>query len=454
MEIPAGVWSHYGYESTPYSTTALRIKDADERLLVGRDEVLKLILRDLASGSQMIALEGDYGVGKSSLAAVATSQAARWKTRRVSGPRFLASGSPLELIETDTAESLEKRAYYQIAGAILAESHRLVGDGLKLNQIKQFERWLMSSDAGSWSAGIGLSFPGLIGANGSLSGSSSPNSSAGFSDHGIVTMIDSWLAEIYPSPEHGGVILLLDNLEVLARFSNATRLFESLRDRLFKRPGLRWIISGAEGMVRTALSTPKMSGVFSDPIELLPIESTTVADVVTRRAEVLKQRSDAKLPVSPEAFEAGYLATGQNLRFALGLADRFSMRTDPAQLIWADQAQRDRRYLQYRVGEGTKIIDSLSSDMTAAGWRIVTVLVRDKNGVGSPSEFADFGYRDANSLLRQIEPLARIGLLTIAVDDDDSSRRVITATEKARLAVSSRADSGPFGQPAPTTRAS
>ena len=103
-----GVWGHYGFRSSPYSTSALRVDDADESLLVGRDDELGLVLRDLMSGTQMVALEGDYGVGKSSLAAVAASMASRWRqdTRSIA-PLFLAPGRPLELDESDTAASLE-----------------------------------------------------------------------------------------------------------------------------------------------------------------------------------------------------------------------------------------------------------------------------------------------------------------------------------------------------------
>ncbi len=52
MEVPFGVWSHYGFSRSPFSTTALANHPADEQLLVGRDEELKTVLRYLASGVQ------------------------------------------------------------------------------------------------------------------------------------------------------------------------------------------------------------------------------------------------------------------------------------------------------------------------------------------------------------------------------------------------------------------
>mgnify|MGYP000878144859 CR=1 FL=1 len=437
MDIPTGVWQHYGYSGSPYSTTALRIDNADERLLVGRDDELTTVLRDLASGGQVVALEGDYGVGKSSLAAVAAYQASRWKRRRTSVPLFLATRRPLELSESETDAEFERRVYYQVAAAILLVAEDLIRDGYKLRLVDDFRRWLETPEAASWSAGIGITTP-LGGGSVSAGRGKSVNSGKGFNDSGVTTLVDSWLTEIFPNAENGGVILLLDNLEVLGKFPAAPQMFESLRDRLFKRPGLRWIISGAEGMVRTALNTPKMSGVFPEPIELRPLDPSDAPEVIRRRASVMQTRADAKLPVSPEAFESAYLATGKNLRVALGLAERFSMRTDPASMVWKSQDERDEEFLAYRNSEGLKVVESLVKKVSKTGWRVLEKLVRDLDGVCSPGDYDKFNYANMSSLIAQIQPLAALGLIDYTVDENDARRRVVTATERGRLAVASR----------------
>lgn len=438
MDMPVGVWVHYGFESSPYSTSALTTTDADESLLVGRDAELRVILRDLASGTQMVALEGDYGVGKSSLAAVATSSASRWRRDRRGAPLFLPSGTPLELEESDTATKLEKRAYYQVAGAILTHAKQLLSDGIPLQQVAEFHSWLGTAAGGGWSAGIGASYPGVGGLNFSAGRSRSANTSTGFNDSGAITLIDSWLATLFPGAGDGGVILLLDNLEVLRRFPNAVQLFESLRDRLFKRKGLRWIISGAEGTVRAALTTPKMSGVFPEPIDVLPLPHEQVKEVLSRRESALRSRSDSKLPVSATAFEAAYIATGRNLRVALGLAERFSLRTDPGVMVWKSVAERDALFADWRAAEGRKIVEQVSGKVKPAGWKVLTALVTVRDGFATPGDYADFGYNSMSSLLHQVQPLAQLGLLTYTVDEEDARRRLITATENGRLAVAAR----------------
>ncbi|MFJ4166852.1 hypothetical protein ACIPY5_14975 [Microbacterium sp. NPDC089698] len=447
MELPVGVWGHYGFSSSPYSTSALQVAGADETLLVGRDQELRTVLRDLISGTQMVALEGDYGVGKSSLAAVAASTASRWRQARDSiAPLFLAPGRPLELEEKDTASSLERRAYFQVAGSILANEDRLIREGINLTQLNEFRYWLTTPTGGGWSAGIGASFPAVIGTNLSIGRTRSSNTSTGFTESGVITLIDSWLAAIFVTPEAGGVILLLDNLEVLSRFTKGVQLFESLRDRLFKRQGLRWIISGAEGTVRAALSTPKMSGVFPEPIDIAPLPHDLVKLVIARREEAFRVRSDAKLPVSPSAFEDAYAATGRNLRIALGLAERFSLRTEPGDMAWMTPEERDARFWAWTVNEGEKVIKQISDKVTDKQWKVLTTLVTDLDGFATSANAGDFGYKSLSSFQAHVQALAALRLVNYTADEQDGRRRIITATETGRLAVASRPSSSVPGK--------
>lgn len=438
MEIPVGVWVHYGYVSSPYSTSALRIVDADETLLVGREVELETVLRDLISGGQLVALEGDYGVGKSSLAAVAASTASHWREHRKSSPLILPAASPLELEANDTVAAFEQRAYYQVAGAILARADALVHDGFNLGQLRDFRSWLQSPAGGGWTAGIGASFPQSLDFNVSVGRNREPNTGVGFSDAGVITLIDSWLNELFPTPLDGGVVLLLDNLEVLRKHPDRVDLFEALRDRLFKRNGLRWIISGAEGTVRVALNTPKMTGVFPEPIDLLPLPHDKIQEVIVRREAALRSRADAKLPVSPAAFEQAYVQTGRNLRVTLGLAERFALRTQPSEMAWMSQEQRDQAFHSWRAAEGRRVVDQTAGQLSAASWRVLSTLVNDRDGIATPGDYKAFGYSSMSSLTPQIKKLARLGLLTYAVDEDDGRRRLITASERGRLAVAAR----------------
>jgi DNA-binding MarR family transcriptional regulator len=433
MAAPLSKWQQYGFSRTPYSTTAIRVADGGDRLLVGRSAELATIESDLVSGAQVIALEGDYGVGKSSLAAVAAHHAGQW------GPSpevwFLppAGDSPLELVAGESTDAFEKRVYFRVAAALLPIADRLVTEGFKLPKLNEFRNWLHSPSGGGWSAGIGGSFGGF-GATVSTGRQKTPPA---FTDAGVIALLDSWMEELFASRTVGGVICILDNLEVLGSFDNAVVLFEALRDRMFKRKGLTWIVCGAEGMVRTAFSSPKMSGVFQEPIDVLPLGGTDIPKVIKARAEVVQVAVEAVLPVSSEAFEAVYVATGENLRFALGLAEKYALRANPDDLRRLSATERDDAFFAYVRGEGDRAVEQLSTKITDADWRVLETLVREKAGSCSPGDFADFGYADMPPLLTRVKSLERAGLVRYV--KDRKRRRVITAENTARLAVSSRA---------------
>jgi hypothetical protein len=437
MDKPVSVWRQYGYASTPYSTSAIAVADASAKLLVGRDQELESLLLRLTSGASLIAIEGDYGVGKSSLAAAAAAVASDWPVHQGES-WFLAAPSPLEFFADDTVDAFEMRSYYQVAGSIIANAKKLQSDGYKLLDIAAFSAWLQSPEGRSWNAGIGLSAATIGSVTVSAGKARSSNSSKGFSDAGAISLIDRWLAELFPDSDRGGIILRLDNLESLARSSSLVALFEALRDRLFKRPGLRWIISGAEGMVRVALSTPKMTGTFSDPIDLSPLPPSSVPEVIRRRGVHLRARNNAVLPVDPITFEEVYLHTGQNLRFTLGLADRYSMASDPARVLWMSESERAGAFLAYVRREGERVVAQLDKRMTAATWRVLSALVVKMAGFASPSQHPRFGYANMAPLLSQVAKLSELGLIDYMVDEDDGRRRRIIATNQGRLAVAMR----------------
>lgn len=439
---PASKWDVYGFRSTPYSTNELGPDSQAEKLLVGRDEELKTLHSDLVSGASLMALEGDYGVGKSSLAAAAAFGASNWRVRH-GDAYFLSTPQALELHAAETVDEFERRSYFQIARVILSNAKRLTADGNRLDGAQALTRWLLSPEGTGWNAGIGLSAAVLGGIELSGGKTRAANTSAGFTDAGVIAIIDNWLNELFPDISRGGVILRLDNLENLGRDYRLVETFESLRDRLFKRRGLRWILSGAEGMVRTALSSPKMTGSFAEPLDVLPIPHDLAPDVIRRRAEVLATRAQWVLPVEPDAFERIYTRTGRNLRFSLSLADTYSLRADAGRVVWLSKEERAEEFFKYVELEGDRVVRQLAKRLPLAAQKVLTMLVNQKNGFASPSEYQDFGYQKMPSLLAQITTLKDLGLVTYAVDEGDARRRRITVSNNGRLVAALRSADAP-----------
>lgn len=431
METPVDIWSEYGFRGNPYSTDPIAPTAADRQLLVGRDAELGKISKQLAGGAAVVALEGDFGVGKTSLAAAAAYDASLWGES--AGPLFLVSDTRLSLRSDDTRESFERRAMRSVAAALVSASDRLRSLGRPLSGVDGVARWLKSPEAGGWSANASASAAGFGGGLG-LGRTKSPSSSQGFSDVGLTEIVDEWLSALFPERSAGGVICLLDNLEELQDSTTALRVMEPLRDPLFKRPGLRWIVSGAQGMVRAAYSSPKMTGVFLNPIDVSPLPHGDAPGVISARATALRVRDDAVPPVSARAFAGVYGAIGNNLRYALNLAERYAFDQDPAAIGVLAEDERDALFERELAAEADRIYQAYARGLTRADWRVFETLLREKSGACSPSEYFDFGYSAMPPLLVRVQKLQAANLVSYTVDQQDQRRRTISVTDHGRLA--------------------
>ncbi|WP_345376151.1 MarR family winged helix-turn-helix transcriptional regulator [Frondihabitans cladoniiphilus] len=390
-----------------------------------------MISRQLSGGASVVALEGDFGVGKTSLAAAAAWDAAQWRAN--GGPLFIPMKIRLSLRPDDSRESFEQKTMRAVAATLVESAGKLKQEGRTLAGIEAVKRWLQAPEAGGWSGGVSAS---ILGQGGGLSGgrNRTPNTSSGFSESGILDIVDEWLAQLFPDRASGGVICFLDNLEELRDSETALSVMEPLRDALFKRPGLRWLISGAQGMIRAAYASPKMTGVFLDPIEVLPLDHSLVPGVIAARADALKNRDDAVVPVSEKAFAHLYASIGQNLRYALNLSERYAFGQDPEALVLLDDKKRDDKFEESIKVEADRVYSAYAHDLTSADWKVFDKLLREKAGTCSPSDFADFGYKAMPPLLIRIDKLKAAHLVTYTKDDADQRRRTISVSDHGRLA--------------------
>lgn len=107
------------------------------------------------------------------------------------------------------------------------------------------DAWLNSpivehvSNALGMGASIGI--PGHASANAAIGGSTNKqlNTGAAFNDQGFEQLVRTWLNQIFLEQGNGGVVCVIDNLELLESGAQARRTLGVLRDRLFSVSGLR-----------------------------------------------------------------------------------------------------------------------------------------------------------------------------------------------------------------------
>ena len=145
-----------------------------------------------------------------------------------------------------------------------------------LSQLPQeaalIDAWLNSpivehvSNALGMGASIGI--PGHASANAAIGGSTNKqlNTGAAFNDQGFEQLVRTWLNQIFLEQGNGGVVCVIDNLELLESGAQARRTLEVLRDRLFSVSGLRWVFCGANGVIYSLAASERLASFLNTPV--------------------------------------------------------------------------------------------------------------------------------------------------------------------------------------------
>jgi DNA-binding MarR family transcriptional regulator len=122
------------------------------------------------------------------------------------------------------------------------------------------------------------------------------------------------------------------------------------------------------------------------------------------------------------------------LRYTLNLAERYSFSTDAKSLTAMSGAERNGQFESWIANEAERVYRAYTPGLSKADWKVFDILLKDKSGSCSPSEFGDFGYTAMPPLLARIHKLESVNLVTYTVDNADQRRRTISVTDHGRLA--------------------
>jgi hypothetical protein len=182
---------------------------------------------------------------------------------------------------------------------------------------------------------------------------------------------------------------VLDNLELLQTHQAARDLLEALRDSAFNRPGLRWVLCGARGIMRSAASSSRLQGVLAEPMELTPLPDEFVSEVIARRIEVFRMDEGAYAPVEPDGFHHLYEVGNRNLRNALKYCEDYALwvwlDVDP----WPETPADKRETLEVWMAVTAEKCLEATPGVGPRAWGVFEGIVA-RGGSISPSDFADF----------------------------------------------------------------
>lgn len=417
------MWVEFGFAENPYVTEPIQANEEGDHLLVGRDTEIRHLEARIRSSGAHPTLEGDNGVGKTSLISVACYRLRHETTSTVFLP---AVDDAFQLVPGDTPEQFVRRVYLRIASTIVAEHEFLAQHGLRVPQLGDVRAWLSSPVVKGWGASLSL-----LGQGAGLSGSRSANTSSGFSDAGLTDMVNRWLRQLFPTSQAGGFICVIDNLELLETTVGARTLLEAVRDPLLNRRGLRWILCGARGIMRTSAASPRLSGRIAEPLEVSPISDAYVEAAIERRIERFRIDDDAVAPVGPYSFRLLYEVLNRNLREAFRFAEDFAFWLYGEGETAGTTASFDGLFQVWLATTADR--HNEDTQLGRRAWQVFDQLA-DRRGWCSPSDFRSFGFNTQSVMRSHIKALEAENLVTTTLhDESDRRRKTIMMTSRGWL---------------------
>lgn len=193
------VWTDLGFRGNLYEIDPVPPTEEGERLLVGRAAELEQLRLYLTSSSTHPTIEGQNGVGKSSLVAVAGFQLKRAFQREATTQLLIPLRERFQLDGAATADAFARQVYFAVAQAFIDNHDLLKKTQRKVPDIEHIRDWLNSPIFVSRQGGVQV-----LGSGSTYGQGSGANEGAGFSEAGFRATVERWLSEMFPSDERAG----------------------------------------------------------------------------------------------------------------------------------------------------------------------------------------------------------------------------------------------------------
>lgn len=427
------MYSDWGFAQNPFQTTPLEANEAGRTLLIGRELQLKKIQNRLKTYPKMPCLEGANGVGKTSLVNVAAFNCFQDYMSGKNSTLIIPCRRAFQLSPNMNLDDFEFNVFFEIAQTLIERGTTIKDVDLRIEGKAALDRWLNSPCYSSWQG----TFSAI-----SAGGGQAPNESLGFTRSGLRKIVESWLGAIFPQPTDGALICLIDNLELLQTSDEAKQSIEQLRDRLFNIRGLRWVLCGANGIVLSLASSPRLEGYVSTPVIDVPnVGENFAPKIYESRVTAFKlpppsvgnQQRDVYLPITKDRFEKLYEVLSFNLRNLLNRSDSYCTWVYDEGHEPQSDAEKNQLFDEWLDKEANAVLSAVRDQVTPAAWRVFEKAV-ELGGRFSPGEHQEFGYDTPQALRPNVLQLEKVDLVNSARDDTDQRRKTIFVTSKGHLA--------------------
>lgn len=418
-------YNKWGFSENPFQTTVLPASHIGEELLVGREDELATLRQRIANPPRMPTLEGPNGVGKSSLVNVAAYQCYRDFLKEPDLPMYIPCRAMFQLSPEMELEEFKSHVYREVIQTLLEQARIIEGDHIVVDGAKaKLDRWLNSPEL--------KSFEGFLGPVGG-GYSAQQNVGEGYTKSGFSNAVRDWLNDIFVGPQSGGIICVIDNLELLETSDAARKQLEALRDEILNVSGLRWVLCGALGIVLGVASSPRLEGFLTAPIELGGIDKENVVRVFEARIRAYSKMDDPYLPLRSSDFERLHEVLAHNLRSLLRYSDEYCQWiAEAGGDLPVEDDEKARKFDAWLTEASRQSYDSAKAQLKPRAWRVFEDAVA-VDGFFSPSDYELFDFNSVPAFRPHVKDLESAGLVVSTQDEGDRRRKTIQITPKGWL---------------------
>lgn len=418
------IYKEWGFSGNPFKSSPLPASEAGNRLLAGRDVAVRRLKARVRNGPKVSTIEGLNGIGKTSVANVASFQLEKESLIDSSDGFFLTCRAAFQLDSNTSSAEFRKNVLREVVQTLIERKKDLpIGSGMtKPYSNKSLDRYLNSVEAVSLQGGI-------LGAN--IGFSRANTSTSGFEQSGFEKAALDWLRMVFPEPEDGGVICIIDNLEILETSKAAAQLVEELRDILFSVPGVRWIMCGARGIVHGVASSPRLIGYLHKPIEVTDVGVSHAFEIFEKRLAAFSESESAVIPVSNSDFRDLFELYRGNIRSVLDGLDEYCHYIDDN----FEDFQEETTHVDFPDWldeEANKTYSAIARVASDKDLQVIAYSCAEGRSFRY-DDFKRFGYSDLESFANCIERLIRWGVVWCVEDESDENRRLHRIAPKGWL---------------------
>lgn len=419
-----GQYQDWGFVDNPFTTMPLQANEQGKALLIGRDVELRGLINRITNPPRIPTIEGGIGTGKTSLVNVATFELTSKYLRGEMPELYVACRQQFQITDRAGLRNLEEQFYFEVAQTLIElndQAHKFECTGPVREQINKWMNGAMYNQVQ-----LGLS---VFGHGPTFGGGTSPSTTTGFDRSGFPKVVREWLKEVFPA-HRGGVVCLIDNMELLEESSEARAVAEELRDTLFSLQGIRWVLCGANGIIQGVVASPRLDGRISSPIEVKEIPDGIIPEVLNSRIEAFAKFSGGTyLPITQSAFHVLYNALNKNLRNLLSTTDEFCTWIGDQTKHPQDDKAKDDAFFEWFDKETKGVYEAVAGQIKPRAWQVFDKIVAS-GGQTSPGEFEVFGFATQQVMRPHVKDLEAAGLLQSTRDEKDQRRKSIVVTSK------------------------